>query len=58
MNPYFYKIKHLPSGKYYIGSQYGKNSDPSNLWNSYTTSSKYVQELIESTGKDSFRIIL
>jgi hypothetical protein len=57
MNPYFYKIKHLPSGKYYIGSQYGKNSDPSNLWNSYTTSSKYVQELIESTGKDSFRII-
>ena len=56
MNPYYYVIKHKPSGKLYIGSQYGKKSDPSNLWETYFTSSKLVKELIEKDGKDSFII--
>jgi len=57
MTPYIYKILHKPSGRYYIGSQYGKNSDPNNLWKTYITSSKYIKELIATTGKDSFEII-
>jgi hypothetical protein len=57
MEPYFYKIKHIPSGKYYIGSQYGKSSDPKKFWNSYTTSSKHIKHLIEEFGKDSFSIV-
>jgi len=56
MNPYYYIIKHNPSGKKYIGSQYGKNSDPKNLLNTYYTSSKYVKELIQKDGVESFVI--
>jgi len=56
MNPYFYKIKHKPTGKYYIGSQYGINSDPTTFWDIYFTSSKYVKLLLEEYGKDSFEI--
>jgi len=57
MKPYFYKLKHIPTGRYYIGSQYGKYSDPSNLLTSYITSSKYVRQLIEDTGIGSFVIV-
>ena len=57
MTPYFYKIKHIPSGKIYVGSQYGKKSDPSKLWVEYFTSSKHIKQLIESDGKDSFELI-
>jgi len=42
MNPYFYKIQEISTGRYYIGCQYGKKSDPSNLFNSYFTSNYYV----------------
>ena len=56
MKPYYYVIRHKPSGKLYAGSQYGKNSDPSNLWETYFTSSKLVKELIEKDGVDSFEI--
>jgi hypothetical protein len=56
MNPYYYLIRHKPSGKLYAGSQYGKNSDPNNLWETYFTSSKLVKELIEKDGVDSFEI--
>lgn len=57
MQPYFYKIYHKPTGKYYIGSQYGKYSDPRKFWKTYTTSSKYIQSLIEEYGKDSFEVL-
>jgi len=57
MTPYIYKIKHIPSGRYYIGSQYGKNADPENFWSSYVTSSKYVQQLITEDGLDSFMVV-
>lgn len=56
MKPYFYKIKHKPTGRYYIGSQYGIDSDPTKFWDTYVTSSKYVNLLIEEYGKDSFEI--
>ena len=58
MNPYFYKIQHKPTGKIYIGSQYGKNSDPKNLLNDYFTSSKSVKRLMEQDGMESFVILL
>jgi len=56
MTPYYYLLKHKPSGKYYAGSQYGKNSNPNNLLTTYFTSSKFVKELIEKDGVDSFEI--
>jgi hypothetical protein len=56
MKPYYYLIKHIPSGRYYAGSQYGKKSDPENLLKTYFTSSKYVKELLKSDGPDSFVI--
>ena len=57
MKPYFYKLKHKTSSKYYVGSQYGKNSNPENLWKDYYTSSKVVCELVKLYGKDSFEIV-
>ena len=33
-----------------------EKSDPSNLWETYFTSSKLVKELIEKDGKDTFII--
>jgi hypothetical protein len=57
MTPYFYKIRHIPSGRYYIGSQYGKASDPASFWVSYMTSSKYIQALLQEDGADSFSVI-
>lgn len=57
MQPYFYKIKHINTGKYYVGAQYGKNSDPTKFWQTYFTSSKSVNALIQLEGKESFEII-
>ena len=57
MNPYYYHIKHKPTGKIYIGSQYGVKSDPKNLLKTYFTSSKKVKELIEKDGVNSFEIV-
>jgi len=56
MKPYYYLIRHKTSGKLYAGSQYGRNSDPNNLLETYFTSSKLVKELIEKDGVDSFEI--
>jgi len=56
MKPYYYLIRHKPSGKLYAGSQYGRNSDPNNLLETYFTSSKLVKDLIEKDGVDSFEI--
>lgn len=57
MTAYFYKIKHKQTGKYYVGSQYGKNSDPINLLKKYKTSSKYIKKLMEQYGEDCFNIV-
>lgn len=57
MQPYFYKILHKPTGKFYVGSQYGKFSDPKKFWKTYFTSSKFVKELIIKDGETSFEIV-
>lgn len=56
MKPYTYIITHKPSGKKYYGVRYAIDSDPSDLFESYFTSSKYIHSLIERDGKDSFEI--
>ena len=56
MIPYFYKIKHIPSGCYYVGSQYGKQSCPDNFFKTYFTSSKIIKTLIKNDGVESFII--
>ena len=53
MNPYFYKIQEISTGKYYVGCQYGKTSDSKNLWDTYFTSCKYI--LVEN--KSNFNVI-
>lgn len=45
--PYVYKIKSIYTGKYYIGSQYGKHSNTQNFWKTYFTSSKYVNSNVD-----------
>lgn len=63
---YVYCIKHLPSGKLYIGSRTKKNCNISEFFNgefkpnsrkSYWTSSKVVHNLLSADGKESFEII-
>ena len=57
MIPYFYKIRQKSTGKIYVGSQYGIKSNPENLLIEYFTSSKIVNHIIKTEGKDSFEII-
>jgi len=47
MNPncYVYKLEDKINGKYYIGSNYKKNSNPSHIGTSYFTSSKIVRNM-------------
>lgn len=54
MKPYTYYLYHIPTRLKYYGSQYGKGSDPIELWVTYFTSSKKVKALISQYGKDSF----
>jgi hypothetical protein len=52
--PYTYYLYHVPTGKKYYGCQYGKKSNPKNLWNTYFSSSEKVKALINEYGKESF----
>lgn len=54
--PYTYLITHIPTNKKYYGVRFAKGCDPSDLWISYFTSSKYISSLIKEYGKDSFEI--
>ena len=54
---YYYRIKHKTTGRTYVGSQYGKRSDPSLFFVKYFTSSRQVQQLVMEDGKDAFEII-
>jgi len=56
MIPYTYRIYHSPTGKSYYGAQWGKTSDPANLWRTYFTSSGLVLDLIKHYGKESFKV--
>lgn len=57
--PYFYIIKHTPSGKMYAGSRWKHGCHPNELLqpNGYYTSSSFVHELIERDGIDSFCVM-
>lgn len=48
--PYFYIIGWTEHDMWYQGIQYGKNAHPSNLWNTYFTSSNYVKEFAAQHG--------
>lgn len=53
--PYTYLITHTPTNKKYYGVRFAKGCSPSDLWLTYFTSSKYVNQLIEEYGKESFK---
>jgi hypothetical protein len=52
--PYTYLIKHKPTGKMYYGLRYAKRCHPSDLWESYFTSSKDLEKMLAEDGKDAF----
>ena len=52
--PYTYLLKHIPSNTYYYGVRYAKGCHPSEFWIKYTTSSIYINKMIEQFGKESF----
>lgn len=56
MQPYFYRIKHISTGRIYVGSQYGKRANPGNFFKTYFTSSRVVHQLIQEEGIESFSI--
>lgn len=53
---YVYILKHVNSGKYYIGSRYAKSAKPSDLLNTYFTSSETIKSIIETDGVNSITI--
>lgn len=57
--PYFYVIKHVPSGRLYAGIRSASGCHPDELLrpDGYTTSSKEVKNLIDSDGLESFRVL-
>jgi len=55
MKPYTYLVRHRPSGKVYYGFRCANRVEShEDLWKHYFTSSPTIQQLIESTGVDSF----
>jgi hypothetical protein len=57
--PYFYIIQETKTGRFYAGSKIAADADPSKFMieGGYTTSSKYINSIIESEGLSSFSII-
>jgi hypothetical protein len=55
--PYTYFVLHIPTGKKYYGSKYGKGANPNTFWKEggYFTSSMKVKKLIEEYGTNSFK---
>ena len=56
MQPYTYLIRHIPTNSVYYGCRYAKGCSPDDLWKTYFTSSKYVKDLINKDGADSFDV--
>jgi group I intron endonuclease len=54
MKPYTYYLYHKPTKTHYYGVRTAKNCNPSELWNTYFSSSKLVKNLIEQYGVNSF----
>jgi len=53
--PYTYLLKHEPTNTYYYGCRFADGCSPNEFWVTYKTSSKYVKQLIEEYGADSFK---
>ena len=49
--PYTYLVGWSSLNKFYYGVQYNKKANPSNLWTTYFTSSKYVKKFRELYGE-------
>lgn len=56
MVPFTYHIVCRLTGEHYYGSRYAKGCDPSDLWNTYFTSSRKVKKLLEQYGTQSFDV--
>lgn len=54
--PFTYLVTFLPTGQRYYGVRTKQGCHPSQLWNSYYTSSKTIGQLIEDHGTDAFRV--
>lgn len=54
--PYTYFIKQRDTGYFYYGVKYSKDANPDTFWVKYFTSSKYVHQLIEKYGANSFDV--
>jgi len=52
--PYTYLLKHVPTSKFYYGCRFAEGCHPTEFWKSYKTSSKYVKELVEQYGENTF----
>lgn len=53
--PYTYLLTHAQTGKRYYGVRFAKGCNPSDLFVTYFTSSKYVKLLIKEYGIESFK---
>lgn len=56
MIPYTYYLYHKQTDTHYYGVRYAKNCDPTDLWNTYFSSSKKVKKLIDEYGTHSFSV--
>jgi hypothetical protein len=54
--PFTYSIYCKPTNQYYYGTRYAVGCQPSDLWQTYFTSSKVVKSLINLYGKEAFDI--
>lgn len=54
MKPFTYHIYHPETGLHYYGVRTKKGCKPSELWETYFTSSPIVHDMIDKYGKDSF----
>lgn len=52
--PYTYYLFHQPTNTHYYGVRWCKNCNPTDLWQSYFSSSRKVKKLIEEYGAESF----
>jgi hypothetical protein len=54
MKPFTYLLTHKKTGKRYYGVRYWKNADPSELWNTYFSSSQIIKRLVKEEGPEAF----
>lgn len=52
--PFTYVVTHKTTGMRYYGAKYSKECQPSDLWNTYFTSSQKIRDLIKQEGRDAF----